>query len=311
MLNQFDQVARNAELYVENRHYALEKTALVLGVQASRNRRKSNDLFIPVGQGDESFDAGYAGTSPKLGLLHELTPQIQLFANVSKSYEPPSFSELTGGQRPNINKAQKGVSYEIGSRGALKDLSWDVALYRSELRDELLQTQVFIAGNAGAAAPQTVNVARTVHQGLELGTSGRFLKDFEWRQSLVINQFRFDGDPTFGDNTLPGLPRTLFKGEVLYRAAHGLYGGVNLAWSPQSFYIDMANTFSADAYAVWGAKIGQRINASWSWFVEGRNLSDRKYAADTGVTRNQTGLDGAQFLPGDGRSIYGGVEWRL
>jgi iron complex outermembrane receptor protein len=45
--------------------------------------------------------------------------------------------------------------------------------------------------------------------------------------------------------------------------------------------------------------------------VEVRNLADERYAATTGVTRDQAGLDGAQFLPGDGRSFYAGLEWKL
>ena len=44
--------------------------------------------------------------------------------------------------------------------------------------------------------------------------------------------------------------------------------------------------------------------------MEGRNLTDRKSAATTGVTTNQNGMDGALFLPGDGRAAYAGVQWR-
>jgi iron complex outermembrane receptor protein len=159
-------------------------------------------------------------------------------------------------------------------------------------------------------SPQTVNVPRTVHQGIELGTGGKFLRSFEWRQALFINRFRFDGNPVFGNNMLPGLPKALLKAELVHRWGNGIYAGANVEWSPDSYPIDMANTFSADRYTVWGAKVGQRINPQWSWFFEGRNLSNRKYAATTGVTRTQAGLDGAQFLPGDGRSFYAGLEWK-
>jgi iron complex outermembrane receptor protein len=74
----------------------------------------------------------------------------------------------------------------------------------------------------------------------------------------------------------------------------------------------MANTFYADAYTIWGAKAGQKLpGGHWAWFVEGRNLGDKKYAATTGVTRSQFGVDGAQFLPGDGRAFYAGLEYRM
>jgi iron complex outermembrane receptor protein len=309
--NRFDQLATNRELYVENQHYVTPQTAVVLGVQHADNRRRSTDLFIAPGEGDESFDVRYRRTSPKLGVRYEITPAVQFFANVAGSHEPPSFGELTGGLRPFVPNAQKGRTVEVGSRGVLRDLQWDVALYRARVRDELLQTQVFLAGNAGAPAPQTVNVPRTVHEGLELGTGGRFLTRFEWRQALFINRFRFDNDPAFGNNTLPGLPKSLLKAELVYRMPAGFFVGANAETSPQRYPVDMANTLYADPYTIWGAKIGQRISATWSWFVEGRNLSDRKYAATTGVTLNQAGADAPQFLPGDGRSYYAGVEWKL
>jgi iron complex outermembrane receptor protein len=309
--NRLEQEAENLELYAENQHYFLARTALILGGQYARNRRESTDLFVPAGQADESFERRYSRFSPKVGLRHEITPAVQVFGNFSGSYEPPSFGELTGGLRPNLVDAQKARTFEVGSRGLLANLSWDVALYHARVEDELLQTQVFLAGNSSVAAPQTVNVPRTLHQGLELGTSGRFLRSFEWRQALFINRFRFDGDPDFGDNTLPGLPKSLFKVELAYRAAYGVHVAVNVEWSPSRYPVDMANTLFADRYTLWGARVGQKLGPRWYWFLEGRNLGDEKYAATTGVTRNQNGQDGAQFLPGDGRSFYAGLEYRL
>lgn len=309
--NKFDQLAENVELYVEDQHYFLPRTAFIAGAQHSRNRRKNTDRFIAAGEGDESFDQRYSRSSPKIGLRHELTPQAQVFANFSGSYEPPSFGELAGGLRPNLVSPQRAKTFELGSRGSMENVAWDAAIYHARVEDELLQTQVFPAGNSGVAAPQTVNAGRTVHQGLELGTSGKLLRAFEWRQALFINRFRFDGDPDFGGNTLPGLPKSLFKGEIVYRASYGVHVAVNLEHSPSRYPVDMANTLFADPYTLWGARIGQKIGGHWYWFLEGRNLTGEKYAATTGVTRNQAGADGAQFLPGEGRSLYAGLEYRL
>ena len=309
--HQFDQVAENLELYIEDQHYVTPQWVLVAGAQYAQNRRKSTDLFIPAGQANESFEQEYSHTSPKLGVRYEMSPRVQLFANWSGSYEPPSFGELTGGLVPNLVQPQTAKTFEIGSRGTAGELSWDIALYHAQVRDELLQTQILVAGNNPTPAPQTVNAPRTLHQGIELGLSGRLAKPLEARAAVLVNDFRFDGDPAFGDNTLPGLPKSLFRGELVYRAPHGLYFGLNVEWSPQPYPVDMANTFFADPYTVWGAKVGQKIGGHWAWFLEGRNLGNVTYASTTGVTRNQGGLDGAQFLPGDGRAYYAGLEWRL
>jgi len=57
-------------------------------------------------------------------------------------------------------------------------------------------------------------------------------------------------------------------------------------------------------------RVGQRQSDGWGWFVEGRNLFDRRYSATTGVMRDAAGRDQAQFLPGDGVAVYAGLEYR-
>jgi iron complex outermembrane receptor protein len=72
----------------------------------------------------------------------------------------------------------------------------------------------------------------------------------------------------------------------------------------------MAHSWFAEGYALVGAKLTHAATAGLSWFVEGRNLADRRYAATTGVIADAGGRDTAQFLPGDGRAVYVGLEWR-
>lgn len=297
------QISTMNEFYVENTHYVLPKLGVVLGVQHTRATRDLNDKFVPVGETNGSFEEAYTATSPKYGLLYELAPKVQLFANVSKSFEPPSFGEGTVASVP--NRAQKGWTYEVGTRGETARFDWDVALYRARLRDELLGTSVGPGGQT-----QVVNVPHTVHEGLEAALGGRF-GAFQWQTAALVNRFRFDDDPVYGDKTLPGLPKALLRGELLYRGAKGFYAGPNVEWSPRSYPVDMANTLDADKYAVWGFKFGQEVDHHWSWFVDARNLFDKKYAATTGVVRDAGGADQAQFLPGDGRSVFAGVQWRM
>lgn len=45
-------------------------------------------------------------------------------------------------------------------------------------------------------------------------------------------------------------------------------------------------------------------------FVQVRNLADEIYAPTTGGVAGAQGRDSAQFLPGDGRSAYAGLEYR-
>jgi iron complex outermembrane receptor protein len=306
--NQSEQDARSTEWYAESQLDLWSATTLSLGVQHIRASRRLYDKFIAGTSADrvsESFDLVYSGTNPKLGLLHRIAPGVQLFANISRSFEPPSFAELSGGLRPVLNRAQKATTVELGSRGSWGEFGWDAAVYRTDVTDELLQVATNVVG-----APITVNVPRTVHQGLELAAQAQYVNGLFWRSSLLHNDFRLRKDQSFSGSRLPGLPRNLLNAEFGYRFANGLRVSVN-AQSASSYAIDFANSFNADGYTIWGMKLAQSVGKQWAWFVEGRNLADKAYASTTGITRDARGLDQAQFLPGDGRAVYAGIELKF
>lgn len=297
-----DQLARNTELYAEQQLALDERLWLSLGVQSARAERRFDDHFLS--DGDQSFDASYRGASPKLGLRYALTPAIELFGNLSRSDEPPSFGELAGGVNVSQNAAQRATTLEIGSRGRWGERAgWDISLYSARLKDELLSL------NTPAGQPLgTINAPRTLHRGVELGA--------EWscgpvtlREAWQFNDFRFEANASYGDNRLPGVPRQFSKTELGLDLGSGLYAGINADWSPQRYAVDMAGTLFADPYAIWGLKLGQHVGKRWQWFVDARNLSDKRYAAATGVIADARGTDSAQFLPGDGRAVYAGLEW--
>ncbi|MCW7538632.1 TonB-dependent receptor [Aquabacterium sp. A7-Y] len=257
----------------------------------------------------ESFAERYRGFSPKLGLRWDWRPELQVYANLSRSFEPTSFGELTGGLRPTINEAQRATILELGSRGRMAQLEWDVSLFEAHLHDELLQ----IATNT-AGANVTVNAARSVHRGLELGLSGKALASeagrLEWRLQGLWNDFHLKGDPSYGSRRLPGVPRHAARAQLGWR----FEGGSLLALHAEGaggYPIDFANSFRAPGYAVWGLKASGEFQPGLGWFVDGRNLADRRYVATTGVVRDARGRDTAQFLPGDGRSVYAGIDWKF
>jgi iron complex outermembrane receptor protein len=96
----------------------------------------------------------------------------------------------------------------------------------------------------------------------------------------------------------------------MYEHPCGFYGGPNLEWVPNKYNVDFAESLFADPYALLGFKVGYRSPKGFSVFFEAKNLTDKKYAAVTGVIADAGGQDRAQFLPGDGRSFFGGIEWK-
>ncbi len=301
----FDNIAMQGVVYTEDRFGFVENWSLVSGIQLLYASREVQDYYFV--NGDDSGETVYRSASPKIGLLYDVTPEIVLFANYNRSYEPPSFSEMTtpaADFRP--NKGQVADTFEVGTRGGHERFTWDATFYRSSLDNELLSVNDPLGNALG-----TVNApSETIHQGIELGAGVTLLEGVTARTLYNWNNFRFEGDPTYGDNRLPSFPEHFIKGELLYEHPSGLYFGPNIEHSPKRYPIDMANSYFADTYFIWGFKLGMKAEKGWSWFVEGKNLSDEIYASSTGIVTNANGADTAQFNPGAGRSWFGGFERR-
>ncbi|HQZ27348.1 MAG TPA: TonB-dependent receptor [Verrucomicrobiales bacterium] len=329
------QTSLNTDLYVQNSHYFVPDVALVTGAQLSYAERKNRDDF-PIGP-NNSDSQDWAAFSPKLGLLWDVAPKTQVFTNVSRSFEPPSFGELVdannGGAGLIQLNEQTATTFELGTRGYGDKVSWDLAYYHSLVDDELLSYQV------QPGLTQTVNAGNTIHQGIEAALdielfSGLFAKGSSsahaaggksiadkvplepredkvvFRQNYLWNDFQFDDDATFGDNHLAGIPQHYYRAELLYEHPSGIYAGPNLEWVPEAYNVDSAATEFADAYALLGFKVGYRSERGFSIFVEAKNLTDEIYSATTSVVDASPAGGGALFLPGDGRSIYAGIEWK-
>jgi iron complex outermembrane receptor protein len=304
--NQLDLRAANYALFAENQHYVLPRLALVTGLQLTRSERRLEDLFLA--DGDAGFDAEYEAVSPKLGLRYELDEVSQLYGNISRSFEPPSFGELSGARLINVVADQSGTTFEVGSRGkhALLGSQWDLSYYRAWIDDEFLSLN-----DANGVPLGTVSADHTIHQGLELALENTLWERIVIRQTYLWNDFRFSDDRVYGDNRLAGIPEHFYRAEFLYHWPQGYYAGPMVEWVPVKAPVDHANTLFADGYATVGLRAGYRKARGFSWFADLRNLGDAEYAASTGVMADARGTDQAQFLPGDGIAAYGGIEYRF
>lgn len=305
------QQATNLEAFAEDQIALPRQFTLILGVSASANRRASDQTLGAT----PDYTLDYHRLMPKLGLRWDAR-DVQVYANVSGSYEPPSFSETLTLSTARL--AQTATSWELGSRGVRGAWRWDASVYAARLNHELLTID---DDNNPATPAATVNANRTTHAGVEFATELDLL-GASWSASVApahrlvlrtawtYGRFRFDDDPRYGDNTLAGLPPHLIRGELSWETASGWYAGPTFEWAPDKTFIDFRNTYAAHSYAIAGLRVGRRAPQGVSWFAEVRNLFDKKYSPTTGVIENAAGLDQAQFLPGDGRGFFGGIEYR-
>ncbi|HYP16464.1 MAG TPA: TonB-dependent receptor, partial [Opitutus sp.] len=302
--------ATNLEEFVESQLALSDRLTFVAGTTAAQTRRVSQRRAGSA----PSYTRTYHNLSPKLGLRFD-APDFQLYANVSRSFEPPSFSETGALAAP--NRAQTATTVELGTRGGRGSARWDLSLYQAQLRDE------FLSLNDPAGTPLgTINADRTVHRGVEFSAEFDLLNPaaiapidpaaprLMLRGAWLWSRFRFDDDRTYRHNTLAGFPPHVVRAELTWETARGWYAGPHCEWVPQRAPVDHANTLFADPYALCSFRLGRRTARGLSFFAEIRNASDRSYAATTGVIADARGQDQRQFLPGDGRSFYTGAEYR-
>ncbi len=292
------QKPENYSGYAENSFYFLPNVALVAGTQylfAVRDQQVNFSL-----NGDVNGRSTFSLWSPKTGVLWDVDPTWQVFGNISRSAEVPSFGESVAPSFQNPTyptipffdiKAQTATTYELGTRGKRPDLTWELTGYRANIRNELM----CFYSNFGNC--NVTNADRTIHQGIEAGLGAALFKnifvqgdqaDKLWvNLAYTFNDFRFDNDATYGNNQLPGAPRHFLRAELLYKHPNGFYIGPNIEWVPQAYYVDSANTLATQAYAIWGLKAGVD-DGKYSFYLEARNIANKAYIASASIINQAT-----------------------
>jgi len=314
LTNDNTEFSSSVEIYGENWFYATPELSIVTGIQFNWANRVLTDNYLV--NGNDSGAASYFEINPKIGALWEPRPGLQFFANVSRASEPPTWSELNPSVAPGFAPLAPQTSWtaEIGTRGKLgENVGWDLSLYRSWVKNEL---QLLVVPGFGGSAI-AINIPNAIHQGIELGLNGTAWRSerndrITGRMALTVSDYRFDNNPTYGNNQLPGAPPYYLRAEARYDSPGGFYIGTNLEWSPQGYYVDNLNTaaFMTAPYALLGLKAGYTGLKGFEFFVDARNLTNQMYVSNVGVTSTATPAS-QLYNPGDGASVYAGIQARF
>ncbi len=301
-----DQDAWTANLYGELRYHASDRLTLIGGGILASGERKQLEKFNSFAGGATGIraSADFDAFSPKFGLLYQATPDVQVYANYSKSAEFPGFIELAQVSAFVPVEAQTAWTMEAGTRGRSGIAQWDVSVYRSNVSDELLQYTV------GPDIPaSTFNAGDTIHQGIEAGLSLQLNDWLRLRQVYQYSDFAFDGDSQYGDNTLPVVPEHVYRAELRIGNER-----MNIApiveWVPDGPYADYANTLKTDGYVLLGATASYALTDTIDLFLDARNLADEKAAGDVSAAIAAT-ASSAIFYPVERRALFGGIRARF
>ncbi|WP_438481944.1 TonB-dependent receptor family protein [Oleiharenicola lentus] len=312
----------NFPVFAEASVAVTSRTTLVAGAQFVHVDRKFEDRYFTDNEGDASDRQRFRSLNPRFGLVHKTSDDAQLFANVVRSFQPPSFDDLNPFEEGTNGSvvytplnAQRAWTIEAGHRGQQGRFEWDVALYRGEGRDELLELNDAAGRDIG-----TVNAPRTLHQGVEVGLEIELLAPgsenvrssrLTLRQEYTLGDFRFDGDPVYGRNRIGGLPVHNYEADLRWSHASGVSVGASLQRSFGDYFGDHANTLKVDAYSLVGLHAEYRGPNGLRVFVEMRNLTDRNYVSMAKPIGDARTVDEDEelriFAPGRPRTLAAGV----
>jgi iron complex outermembrane receptor protein len=244
-----------------------------------------------------------------VGLLFE-RGAVQVYANYTRSVEPPHFGALTqtnsSGQLFVPLDPQRAWTAEVGTRGRAGAFAWDVTYYRASVKGELLGYL------PEANLPATVfNADKTRHQGIEASLDWTLLDGepgrLRLRQTYAWSDFRFVGDPLYGDNRLPVAPQHQYRVSLRYDGPHALFIEPFVDWRMKDAWVDYANSMKAPGYALLNVSAGIGLGPA-TLFVDARNLTNKRYTAEFAAVTDARSANTAVFFPGEGRSVFGGIR---
>ncbi|MGO3161914.1 TonB-dependent receptor [Sphingobacterium sp. JB170] len=344
--------AVNLTFYTEYHHRFSERLHVIGNVQAVNNERNSEDVFPDPElrpwyshsshkyryfySYSQSMDQQFRAVNPRIGFIYNAgkNRDFQFFGNVSTSYEPPTFDELVGTKvTENINTSpkeffaikldkQSSVTAEIGTRHEGTRYGWNVSLYRSWVKDELLEIKDFVLG-----VKETKSYPNTIHQGIEFGAIAvpfenifRTKDKISVRAMYTYSDFYFSSDDYQG-NKLAGVPPHYLTAAVEYKSPDKLFFSLNAESQPQRSPIDHTNTVYQPAFTIFGFRAGIEQWKNFSFYVEGKNILN-KYYASSYIISDQILLppipfpeftvdNVAFFMPGQTRTFYVGLTYKL
>lgn len=300
------QDASGLDVFAEGRLFVTDNLALVAGGSFGRATRDYQDRLNPANDDSITYD----WFSPRLGLLWESEDGVQVYANVTRSVEPPAYGALVQAPLTGFTPIdiQDAWTAEIGTRGRRGAFAWDVTLYRSRIDGEILN---YIVGPDIPAA--TFNGDRTIHQGLEAGLEWALPTDIAGgsailRQTYNYNDFYFDRDVLWEGNRLPVVPEHQYRAELTWHHPSGLFLTPTVEWRIDDVWVDYANTLKAPGFTVLGLNAGWDFDNGVTVFVDGRNLTDERYVSEISAVTDARTASTAVFMPGEGRSAFLGVR---
>jgi iron complex outermembrane receptor protein len=294
--------------YVNDELRITDRIRVSGGLRADNVKFEVRDRLVGGTNPDDSGERTLHAVTPFIGIVSRIA-DASVYANISSAFETPTATELgnhaDGSAGINQDLApQKSTTYELGSKGGIgRRFSYDVALFSTRVRDELVPYEVL--GSGGRRYFR--NAGRTNRRGAELGASAE-AGPVVVNGSYSYSDFRFARFATdsaaFDGKRIPGIP--IHRMQASAMISGGSLFAVLEAEAAASAFVDDGNTARAPAYQVANLRGGARrvFGVSNASLVAGiQNLFNRAYSPSLSVNA----VRGKFFEPAVGRTAFVGL----
>jgi len=258
--------------------------------------------------------------SPRLAVLKEFSPKLSAYASVSIGFSPPTEEEIRpsdGSLNPDL-QAERGISYELGTRGQLlgQRLRFDVAIYDLELRNTIVTrsnaqgTALFYNTGATRQLGAEAAVSGWLWQPRATAANAGLATGLRAWVSYAYNHYRFrtyqPGDTDYSGNRLTGTAPHTLSGGLDFAAPLGFYLNPALAHQAR-LPLNDANSVYAVGYWTFATRAGWRYtlrHLTLDVFAGIENATDCRYS----LGNDLNAFGGRYFQPAPGRNYYGGLS---
>jgi iron complex outermembrane receptor protein len=212
----------------------------------------SNPGTYKIGAGEYNVNKNYTLISAKIGTTYKISDYTNAYISIARANQAPTGSEIESAQEDDIDLLKTtSQNYEIGLKSRTLNLSYDLAIYQNDVKDEIIQinndTNNIVYDNAGNTQKRGLefNTAYQINKNLELGANYAYsnfkYKDFS--ESEVTSYFPTKTVVTHNraGNYLPYIPKNQYSLYVMFKMGNGFKSRItSKSWG--SYYMDSANT---------------------------------------------------------------------
>ncbi len=291
---QEENISTNFDRYIQGKLSATNNVDIHAGIRRTKVNLRINDDFTTgaSSNGDNSGSVSYNKTTPVIGAIWKVNPQLNLYANYGKGFETPTFIEAGFNSTainatPNLSlKPSESENFEIGAKAFVADNTLaNLTFYYVNTNDEIVTSLSENGRNV------FTNAGKTKRTGIEFSVDSSFDNNISTFFSYTLLNAKFEDSYSFrptpttfrtvdADNRIPGTYRSQIYAEVAWKYAPLGFSVALEGRHNGKTYVDDINSDTTPSYTIFNLRAGfEQVLASWHFkeYLRVENMFDKEY----------------------------------